>query len=85
VGGSITLVGLTNPIVFGAPVTLVATVTPATATGGRVTFYDGAAIIGASILFNGKANIVTLPVSAYPVVAPYAADNLPVSVTVGLT
>jgi uncharacterized repeat protein (TIGR01451 family) len=47
-----------NPSTFGSPVTLTATVTPASATG-RVTFYDGVAILGESQLAGGQATFTT--------------------------
>ena len=43
-----------NPAVFGSPITLTATVTPAAATGA-VTFYDGSSILGIKTLAGGKA------------------------------
>lgn len=48
-----------NHSVFGQPITLVATVTPAPASG-RVAFYDGPAIVGTALLTNGSAKISTI-------------------------
>src|SRR5689334_7176866 len=47
-----------NPSVFGQPVTLVATVSPAAATG-TVTLYDGVAVLGVSKLSGGKVTLTT--------------------------
>jgi len=47
-----------NPATLGAPVTLSAMVTPASASG-PVTFYDGVAILGVSQLSNGQATFTT--------------------------
>ena len=52
-----------NPSRFGAPVILTATVTPITATG-RVTFYDGATILGIAPVISGKASISTVSLPA---------------------
>jgi hypothetical protein len=48
-----------NPSAYGAPVTLTATVTPASATG-YVTFYDGVTIWGAKTVSAGTAAISTI-------------------------
>jgi hypothetical protein len=45
--------------IFGAPVTLGASVTPVTATG-RLTFYDGATVLGTKTLSSGVASISTI-------------------------
>ena len=50
---TVTLVGSPNPVTFGQPVTLTATVTPAVASG-TVTFYDGATVLGTSSLANDR-------------------------------
>src|SRR5580704_9005049 len=47
-----------NPSVYGAPVNLAATVTPPEATG-RVTFYDGATVLGIGVLAGGQASLST--------------------------
>ena len=51
---SISLATSPNPAVLGAPVTLTASVSPGTATG-KVTFYDGTAVLGISSIVNGVA------------------------------
>ncbi len=43
-----------NPAVFGAAVTLTATVSPSAATG-KVTFYDGVTVLGVATLSSGQA------------------------------
>jgi len=48
-----------NPSVFGAPVTLTATVTPASAVG-NVTFFDGATILGTGVIHSGTASFTTV-------------------------
>jgi hypothetical protein len=58
IGDSAALVASANPSVFGAAVTLTATVTPADVTG-RLTFYDGATILGSKAVSNGTASIST--------------------------
>ena len=66
VGGistAITVTSSANPSVFGQPVTLTATVTPAGALG-KVTFYDGTTVLGTALLADGTASISTiLPVT----------------------
>ncbi len=52
------LMSSANPSVFGRPVTLTATVAPATA-AGLVTFYDGEIVLGSSPLANGSASFTT--------------------------
>jgi Bacterial Ig-like domain (group 3)/FG-GAP-like repeat len=53
---SVVLTTSPNPSVFGATVTLTATVTPPSATG-KVTFYDGAAVLGVSTISAGQASL----------------------------
>ncbi len=53
-----TLVPSPNPSVFGALVTLTATVTPSDATG-QVTFYDGTTVLGVGTLVSGTATLAT--------------------------
>jgi hypothetical protein len=55
---TLTLNSSSNPSVFGQQVTLTATVTPASATG-KVTFYDGVAVLGAATVSNGAAVLQT--------------------------
>jgi hypothetical protein len=52
-----------NPTVFGQPVTLTATVSPASSSG-KVTFYDGTTVLGTRALTSGQASISTLLLSA---------------------
>ncbi len=54
--GGVTLAASPSPATFGAPVTLTATVSPGNATG-KVTFYDGAAVLGTSTLSGGTATL----------------------------
>jgi hypothetical protein len=55
---SVALSTSANPSVFGASVTLTATVTPSNATG-KVTFYDGAVLLGVRQVSGGQARIET--------------------------
>jgi hypothetical protein len=70
---SITLGSSTNPAVYGQPVTLTAIVT-AGATG-KVTFYDGVAVLGVSPVSGGQAVLTTilLPAGSSVLRAYYAA------------
>lgn len=52
-----------SPATLGAPITLTASVTPASSTG-TVTFYDGVAILGVSPLSNGQATFTTRQLNA---------------------
>lgn len=52
-----------NPSTLGQVVTLTAVVTPPEATG-KVTFYDGVALLGTSTLANGSATLSTVLLSA---------------------
>jgi hypothetical protein len=54
-----TLATSANPAVLGQAVTLTVSVSPSSATLGRVTYYDGAAIIGTTILMNGAGAFTT--------------------------
>src|SRR5512140_3728437 len=73
---TVTLSTSPNPSIFGAPVVLTANVTPPNATG-RVTFYDGVAILGTTPLVSGRASISTilLPPGSRKLRAYYAGDN----------
>jgi len=51
---TVTVVAAPNPAIFGGPLTLTATVTPSSATG-KVTFYDGALVLGTAVLSGGQA------------------------------
>jgi hypothetical protein len=53
---TITIASSMNPSVFGQPVTLSASVTPAQA-AGNVTFYDGTTVLGIATLAHGGAAI----------------------------
>src|SRR5690348_7478776 len=55
-GPAIALSSSPNPSILGQPVLLTATLPGAT---GRVTFYDGATILGTSPISNGVASITT--------------------------
>ena len=61
---------------YGQPVTLTATLTPATATG-QVTFYDGTAVLGDASLSGGKAVLQTrlLPAGGRSLRAYYPGDS----------
>jgi Bacterial Ig-like domain (group 3)/FG-GAP-like repeat/FG-GAP repeat len=65
-----------NPSVFGAPVTLTATVTPSAATG-KVTFYDGTAVLGVATLAGGSATFTTTALGAgtRSLTAHYGGDS----------
>jgi hypothetical protein len=73
---TVTLSTSPNPSIFGAPVTLTATVTPPNATG-RVTFYDGLTVLGTKPLFFHTASISTiaLPAGVRNLRAYYAGDS----------
>ncbi len=60
---AISLGAAPNPSVFGAPVTLTATVTPSSATG-KVTFYDGTSLLGVATLAGGSATFTTSALGA---------------------
>ena len=80
VGGStpdsIALTTSQNPSVFGSAVTLAAAVVPPSATG-KVTFYDGATVLGTATLAAGHAALTTilLPSGARGLKAFYAGDS----------
>lgn len=71
---SLTLSG-PSTAVSGQTVTFVATIAPTTATG-RVTFRDGAAVLGTAPLVAGRASLTTsaLAVGTHAVTADYAGD-----------
>ncbi len=50
----------TNPSIYGQPLTLTATVTPAGVTG-VVTFYDGVSLLGSAAVIGGQATLTTRP------------------------
>ncbi|RPI12944.1 MAG: hypothetical protein EHM65_05550, partial [Acidobacteriales bacterium] len=70
-----TLAPAPNPSIFGAPVTLTATVSPSLATG-RVTFYDGTTVLGVGTLASGTAALTTglLPAGSRSLRAYYGGD-----------
>src|SRR6267154_2349152 len=72
---TVTLTSSPNPSPFGAPVNLTATVTPSNSTG-RVTFYDGANVLGTRTLASGTASLPTalLPSGIRKLRAYYAGD-----------
>ncbi len=72
-----TLVSSANPAVFGAPITLTATLNPPSATG-KVTFYNGVAVLGTATVSGGTAALaVTLNVTGNcSLVARYLGDGL---------
>jgi hypothetical protein len=63
-----------NPVVFGQPVTLIATVTSGAT--GKVTFYDGISVIGIATLSGGQAVLTTrlLPAGTRSLHAYYGGD-----------
>src|SRR5262245_21567962 len=64
-----------NPPTLSDPVTLTATVSPASVTG-KVTFYDGTTVVGISSVFGGRAVLVTkaLPSGYRSLHARYLGD-----------
>jgi Bacterial Ig-like domain (group 3)/FG-GAP-like repeat/Beta-propeller repeat/Divergent InlB B-repeat domain len=56
---AIVLASSANPSVFGQSVTLTATITPSAATG-KVTFYDGTAVLGTAKVSSGVATLATI-------------------------
>lgn len=69
------LVSSANPSVFGAPVTLTASVSPAAATGS-VQFFNGVTSLGSAPLSNGQAQITlsNLPAGSNSLTAAYSGD-----------
>jgi hypothetical protein len=55
---TVSLFSSPNPGTYGAAITITATVTPSSATG-RVTFYDGATVLGDSAISGGQALFTT--------------------------
>ncbi len=70
-----TLAASPNPASVGTPVTLTATVSPATATG-TVQFFNGATLLGAGNLTSGQAqlSVTNLPAGSNSLTAVYAGD-----------
>lgn len=73
---STTIQSSANPSIFGQAVTLTAEVSPSAATG-RITFYDGAAVVGIATLSSGKATLTTagLPSGIRSLKAYYGGDS----------
>jgi len=71
-----------NPAPAASPVTLIATVTPASTTG-TVTFLDGVTTIGTVLLSGGKASLTTSTLSAalHALRATYSGDTVNASST----
>ncbi len=69
-----------NPYIFGEPVTLSATVFPATGFGetGNVTFYDNGAPVGTGSVSNGQAELTTtfVQVGTHVITAAYGGSGL---------
>jgi hypothetical protein len=65
-----------NPSTYGEKVTMVAAVSPATATG-TVTFYHGSTVFGTSSVSKGKAGFTAsaLPVGSHGLTATYNGDQ----------
>jgi len=81
---STSIVSLSNPAVFGQPVTLTATVSPtasaATAPTGTVNFFDGTSLLGAAALTGGNPDTAsfktaTLAVGSHSLSAVYQGDT----------
>jgi hypothetical protein len=72
---AVTLGTSSNPSAFGSPLTLIATVANPSATG-RVTFFDGVAILGAKPVSSGVASFstVVLPAGTHNLKAYYRDD-----------
>ena len=62
---SVSLSAAPNPASLGAPVTLVASIVPSSATGA-VTFFDGATILGTAVLTGGTASLLTKQLGSGP-------------------
>src|SRR5579862_1809624 len=72
---SVTLTPASNPSEYGSPLTLTAMVSPGAT--GRVTFYDGTAVLGVSQLAAGSATFTTslLPSGTRQLHAHYSGDT----------
>jgi hypothetical protein len=74
-----TLKSSLNPSIFGQPITLTATVIPASGTGtptGSVTFKDGSTVIGMKMLSGGVATLTsTLNAGTHSITAIYGGDS----------
>lgn len=76
VAASVSLSSSTNAATLGQPVTLTATIAPATATG-TVTFYNGIFVLGAGPVTSGVARLTTslLPAGTQSLKARYNGDS----------
>src|SRR5689334_14245730 len=74
---TITVTSSANPAVFGKPLTVRATVVPAGASLGLITFFDNSAVLGYTILVAGQASFTTSLLSAgtHSLTASYAGDG----------
>jgi hypothetical protein len=74
--GTVTVSSSNSPSLFGVPVTLTATVVPASATGS-VTFKDATTTIGTAAVNGGAATITTasLAVGTHSITAIYGGDS----------
>src|SRR5580700_9019175 len=72
---AVSLTASPNPVVYGAPLTLTATVSPPSATG-KVTFFDGSIVLGTAAVASGSATLRTVTISAGPrlLKAHYSGD-----------
>jgi hypothetical protein len=77
---TITLTSSTNPVVYGQPVTLTATVSPSTATG-YIAFYDGVAVLETETAVNGQATFTTsqLPSGMQSLKARFVSSPFPLA------
>jgi len=73
---SVALSAVPSSALFGQPVTLTATITPAGATG-KVTFYDGTTILGGAPVSGGVATLATIGIGygARSLTARYVGDT----------
>ncbi|MEI9974354.1 MAG: FG-GAP-like repeat-containing protein [Ignavibacteriota bacterium] len=73
---SLELAAAPNPSIFGAPVTLAASVTPVGATG-KITFYADGALLGISAISDGHANLIATSLSSgvHTLLAHYGGDR----------
>jgi hypothetical protein len=80
-----TITSSQNPATVGVPVTLRASVSPASATG-TVQFLDGATVIGASAIASGSASLTTstLAQGSHSITAVYSGDAADIASTSGV-
>ncbi len=74
--GTVGISASPNPATYGQPLTLTASVTPATATGS-VSFYSGAALLGAAPVVSGVASLALTPDASgrQVITAAYSGDS----------